>query len=206
MAEAKPSTIANSLRMLVVILAVIGAVALSAVPALGESSQGILNPSNFTVDDDGEDCADAFFDSIQMLNQEGRLLAYHDRSDGGLFVTLCEMAFAGHTGLQVQLDDLGDDPLASLFSEELGAVLQIRTADRAAVEQLLARAGLGQFSHVLGRPVPGDEITLRRGGQVVYHNARSRLHQLWKACPTSCVKTWASPLVPLKLAKMKGTP
>ena len=63
-----------------------------------------------------------FFAAIQELNDDGLLLAYHDRSDGGLFVTLCEMAFAGRCGLEVDLDALGADDLAVLFSEELGAV------------------------------------------------------------------------------------
>jgi len=66
-----------------------------------------------------------FFAVIQALNELGFLLAYHDRSDGGLFATICEMAFAGRTGVRIDLDDLGRDSLAALFSEELGAVLQV---------------------------------------------------------------------------------
>ena len=61
-----------------------------------------------------------FFEAIQLLNERGKLLAYHDRSDGGLFVTLCEMAFASHTGLDITLDVAGDRVLGALFSEELG--------------------------------------------------------------------------------------
>ena len=64
---------------------------------------------------------------------DGLLVAYHDRSDGGLFATLAEMAFAGHCGLDVDVTALGADPLAALFSEELGAVLQVRAADVATV-------------------------------------------------------------------------
>ena len=64
----------------------------------------------------------AFFDAIQQLNREGKLLAYHDRSDGGLFVTLLEMAFAGNVGLDIALAEAG---LAELFNEELGAVVQV---------------------------------------------------------------------------------
>ncbi|MBF0460231.1 MAG: phosphoribosylformylglycinamidine synthase [Magnetococcales bacterium] len=74
-----------------------------------------------------------FFAAIQTLNRENRIVAYHDRSDGGLLVTLCEMAFAGHTGLTVELAGLGTDPLAILFSEEPGAVLQVARTERAAV-------------------------------------------------------------------------
>ena len=67
------------------------------------------------------------FDTVQKLNREGRILAYHDRSDGGLFVTLCEMAFASRAGLAIKLSR--KDGLAELFNEELGAVLQVRAAD-----------------------------------------------------------------------------
>src|SRR5258706_237983 len=98
----------------------------------------------------------AFFAAMQKLNAARRIIAYHDRSDGGLFATLCEMAFAGRTGLTVYLDklafdarthdvdgherqtdvlqgNLADRVLAALFSEELGAVLQVRKEDRAEV-------------------------------------------------------------------------
>ncbi|XPE47786.1 AIR synthase-related protein [Shigella flexneri] len=68
-----------------------------------------------------------------------KLLAYHDRSDGGLLVTLAEMAFAGHCGVEADIATLGDDRLAALFNEELGAVIQVRAADRDAVEAILAR-------------------------------------------------------------------
>src|SRR5262249_37445317 len=65
----------------------------------------------------------AFFETIQKLNESGRILAYHDRSDGGLFATLAEMMFAGHVGVTVDIGKLGDG-LAAVFNEELGAVLQ----------------------------------------------------------------------------------
>lgn len=78
--------------------------------------------------DDAEDLK-AFFAVIQGLNADGHLLAYHDRSDGGLITTVLEMAFAGHCGLDLQLDPLTDnrkDVPAILFNEELGAVIQVR--------------------------------------------------------------------------------
>ena len=71
----------------------------------------------------------SFFEIIQRLNLEGTLLAYHDRSDGGLLVTLCEMAFAAHVGLSVNLDEVPGDVLSALFNEELGAVIQVRRRD-----------------------------------------------------------------------------
>ncbi len=76
----------------------------------------------------------AFFDSLQQLNREGLLLAWHDRSDGGLFACLCEMAFAGHCGVDIMLDDLGGDNVAVLFNEELGGVFQMPATNRSGEE------------------------------------------------------------------------
>ena len=70
------------------------------------------------------------------IRDRRKLLAYHDRSDGGLLVTLAEMAFAGHCGIDADIASLGDDRLAALFNEELGAVIQVRAADREAVESV----------------------------------------------------------------------
>jgi phosphoribosylformylglycinamidine synthase len=100
-----------------------------------------------------------FFEVIQDLNQRGLLLAYHDRSDGGLFATICEMAFAGGMGVEIQLDELGPDPIASLFNEELGAVIQVRHTDTDEVLESLHDVGLGKHSFVIGVPAdaPGDK-------------------------------------------------
>jgi phosphoribosylformylglycinamidine synthase len=121
----------------------------------------------------------AFFDTIQNLNRKGRLLAYHDRSDGGLFVTLCEMAFAGHSGLQIQLDDLGDDPLASLFSEELGAVVQVRHQDTDEVLAWLHDAGLGHHSHVIGTLSSDDRISFSYQHQELLADSRINWQRTW---------------------------
>ncbi len=120
-----------------------------------------------------------FFASIQALNQAGLPLAYHDRSDGGLFVTLCEMAFAGRCGLEIDLDPAGPDDLAVLFSEELGAVIQTRRVDRDDVLKLLAAQGLGDCSSVIGTPQESEDIRFRRGGMEVFAASRSELQQLW---------------------------
>ncbi|KRT59361.1 phosphoribosylformylglycinamidine synthase, partial [endosymbiont of Ridgeia piscesae] len=103
---------------------------------------------------EGADLDDAetltrFFDVIQELNRDGLLLAYHDRSDGGLLATLAEMAFAGRTGLNIELDDLPGEPLALLFNEELGAVVQVRHTDTDDVLKALHDAGLGHCSQVI---------------------------------------------------------
>ena len=121
----------------------------------------------------------AFFAAIQSLNQEGLLLAYHDRSDGGLFVTLCEMAFAGRSGLRVALDGLGRDALSALFSEELGAVLQVRSEDAAQVAERLRRAGLGQVSHRIGAPDSSGRIVFTLDGREVYSETRVDLQRAW---------------------------
>jgi phosphoribosylformylglycinamidine synthase len=128
--------------------------------------------------DSPEDLA-AFFTAIQTLNAAGRLLAYHDRSDGGLLATLAEMCFAGGCGLTVLLDDLAENPLTALFAEELGAVLQVRATDRNAVLARLADAGLGECSHVIGAPNGEDRLILRFGGETVFAASRAELRRLW---------------------------
>jgi len=122
----------------------------------------------------------AFFAVIQELNAAGRLLAYHDRSDGGLLATLAEMMFAGGCGVTVLLDDLdGEGPLAALFAEELGAVLQVRASDRRAVLARLAAVGLGECSHVIGAPNAEDRLIVRHAGEVVFTASRAELRRLW---------------------------
>ena len=85
----------------------------------------------------------AFFETIQKLNAAGKIMAYHDKSDGGLYTTLAEMAFAGHVGVTVKADALKGNLIDALFNEELGAVLQVKNADLAAVRDAFAAAGLG---------------------------------------------------------------
>ncbi len=120
-----------------------------------------------------------FFAAIQELNQSGLLLAYHDRSDGGLFALLCEMAFAGRCGLTIDVDDLGEDDLAVLFSEELGAVVQVRHTDTDDVLKTLHDAGLGRNSHVLGTLNSDNIIAFRRAGKPVLQGSRVEFQQAW---------------------------
>ena len=143
----------------------------------------------------------SFFDCIQRLNSS--ILAYHDRSDGGLFTTACEMAFAGHCGVTLNLDVLAFDgsdddvdafkrnadeqlagrandlALAALFNEELGAVLQIRTKDRDLVMQALREASLGECSHIVGQLNARDEIRVLRNNQPVYAVRRDQVQRAW---------------------------
>jgi phosphoribosylformylglycinamidine synthase len=120
-----------------------------------------------------------FFAVVQELNRDGLLLAYHDRSDGGLFVTLCEMAFAGRCGVSVQLDELGGDDAAVLFSEELGAVIQVAHPDTDDVLKALHDAGLGHYGHVIGQLDDGDRIELRCGHETVLSASRAELQAAW---------------------------
>jgi len=120
-----------------------------------------------------------FFNAIQELNADGLLLAYHDRSDGGLFVTICEMAFAGHCGVTLELDELPAAPLALLFNEELGAVIQVRHSDTDDVLKVFHDAGLGRHSHVIGTLNEEDRIEILRDGEPLFSEARANLRQIW---------------------------
>jgi phosphoribosylformylglycinamidine synthase len=128
------------------------------------------------------DCDDplllaAFFAAIAELRAAGKVLAYHDRSDGGLFVTLVEMAFAGRSGVDVELP--GTSNAAALFSEELGAVLQLRVGDVSAVKQILERHGLAACVHDLGRVTTRDRIVISHAGRVVLDESRTDLRRAW---------------------------
>ncbi|MCW9088076.1 MAG: phosphoribosylformylglycinamidine synthase, partial [Gammaproteobacteria bacterium] len=120
-----------------------------------------------------------FFAVLQELNQEGKLIAYHDRSDGGLFTTVAEMAFAGHTGVNLHLDELGDDPVAALFSEELGAVIQVHHHDTEEVLSALREAELGSAAFVIGELNDDDRIVVTRRGETLLDEARIELQRAW---------------------------
>ena len=143
-----------------------------------------------------------FFRSVRALADDGLVLAYHDRSDGGLLTTVCEMAFAGHVGVSINLDMLTIDPhaadwgdykirpeqiavqrdeltLKALFAEEAGAVLQVARSERDTVLRRLREAGLSQYTHVLGSLNQSDEIQIFRDGKCVYQRSRAELGQQW---------------------------
>jgi phosphoribosylformylglycinamidine synthase len=140
--------------------------------------------------------------AVRKLQSEGHLLAYHDRSDGGLFATLAEMAFAGHVGISVNLDVLAIDPhaqdsgdykirpdqmkvrrgeliLKALFNEELGAVLQVRERDKSHVMSTLRAAGLGPQSQIIGKPNASDVIEFWCDAKPVLSAPRSDLQKVW---------------------------
>ena len=123
------------------------------------------------------------FEALAELRAEGLVLAYHDRSDGGLLAALAEMAFAGHVGLDVDLLPLAGPRaapprvLATLFNEELGVVLQVRAADRERFVAILARHGLGALP--IGAPNQDDLVRVRCGDETLLLEPRSTLQRLW---------------------------
>ncbi|POZ50517.1 phosphoribosylformylglycinamidine synthase [Methylovulum psychrotolerans] len=135
----------------------------------------------------GNDCPDVdqtallkgFFEAIQNLNHNGLLLAYHDRSDGGLLATVAEMLFAGRQGVALNMDSLGNDLLAALFNEELGAVLQVRKENCAQVLKILTDAGLADCLHTIGQTVSGQSLSLYKAGELLYSASRAELQSQW---------------------------
>ena len=155
-----------------------------------------------TPDIDDAQALRTFFVTIRALAQSGIVLAYHDRSDGGLLATVAEMAFAGHTGVSLNIDMLCFDhnaqdwdayniraaqvavqrnelTLKALFSEEAGAVIQVPTAERDAVMQVLRAAGLSTHSHVIGSPNTTDTLEVFRDGNRIWSRPRADLGMLW---------------------------
>jgi phosphoribosylformylglycinamidine synthase len=131
------------------------------------------------------DCDDAgrvrgFFAAVARLRAEGLVLAYHDRSDGGLFVTLAEMAFAGRCGLEIELGSAGGaETTAALFAEELGAVIQIRATDETRVMQILGESGIAAFTRTIGRVVAQDLVSIRDAQGEVLSVSRTELRRAW---------------------------
>ena len=123
----------------------------------------------------------AFFGVVQRLNRDRKILAYHDRSDGGLFATVCEMMFAGRTGAAIRLETLpeGKSAIEFLFNEELGAVLQVRRSDLAAVRKVFAQSGLGSCFHPIGTLSQDDMLGVTIGGKKIIREKRVDLRRAW---------------------------
>ncbi|WP_462150754.1 phosphoribosylformylglycinamidine synthase [Pseudoalteromonas xiamenensis] len=132
-----------------------------------------------TPDVDSPELLKGFYNAMQTLVSEDKLLAYHDRSDGGLFTTVAEMAFAGHTGVSVELDALTGSDIEVLFNEELGAVVQVRQSDLDAVKAILAANGLANVSHVIGTLNNEDNVTFARNGDTILADTRTALRTIW---------------------------
>ena len=121
----------------------------------------------------------AFFDAMQTLIEKGLVCAYHDRSDGGLFTTVAEMAFAGKTGVSINLDSLVGNDIAVLFNEELGGVIQVLESDMDAVNAVLTEFGLTELTHDIGTLNSTDMIEFSRGGVAVLANSRVSMRTMW---------------------------
>ncbi len=151
--------------------------------ALGGSAlaQVYQHSGSLPPDVDDPEILKQFFAAIGQLNRAGLLLAYHDRSDGGLWTTLCEMAFASHVGLTIQLtESLGDHPLAILFTEELGAVIQVRRSDRDEVmKQLRSFSQLADHCHFIATLNTDDTLHVNWQQQPYYSESRINLQRLW---------------------------
>jgi len=119
------------------------------------------------------------FNALQELIQTNHILAWHDRSDGGLFVTLAEMAFTSGCGINAHLNSLPSDAIATLFNEELGGVLQTRSHQFATVMAVFEKHGLGDLVHILGQISDTPEITVSRDGELVFSQPCVELKQAW---------------------------
>ena len=120
-----------------------------------------------------------FYNAMQALVAEDQLLAYHDRSDGGLITTLAEMAFAGHCGVEVDISALGDNDLEVLFNEELGAVIQVADSQLESVRRVLKAHNLLGITHELGTVTADDRFEISRSSRKLLSEKRSELRGIW---------------------------
>jgi len=132
---------------------------------------------NMAPDVDDTDALKAFFNTVQSLIEEDSLLAYHDRSDGGLFTTLAEMAFAGHTGLSIDISALDSDSMAVLFNEELGAVIQVKADQVDDILQQFASANIN--AHAIGTINRADSIDISANDELLFSKSRAELQEHW---------------------------
>lgn len=133
---------------------------------------------------EGPDLGDAAlfktaFVTLQSMLQHELVLAYHDRSDGGLIVTLCEMAFAGRSGLRCDTTTLGDDVLAVLFAEELGVVIQVLESNLSNVEAMFEHVGLAPICHRIGAPHSDAQLRITHSGEVIIDESIVDLQRVW---------------------------
>ncbi len=128
---------------------------------------------------DDPELVKAFFKAIQSLHQEQKILAYHDRSDGGLVAVLCEMMFAGRVGIKAELSHTGEDILSALFNEELGVVIQVAKDEQKSVLASLDRAGLNACSHIIGSTMDQQTLQINWQQEVVMEQSRTDLQKIW---------------------------
>ena len=130
-----------------------------------------------------------FFTVINQLNKDGLISAYHDRSDGGVITTLLEMAFASHTGLTINTDA----SIESLFNEELGCVIQVKSENKHAVADALKAAGIASCTHSIAMLNNSDSIEIITNNQTIYSQSRSSLQALWSTTSYEIAKLRDNP-------------
>ena len=130
-----------------------------------------------------------FFTVINQLNKDGLISAYHDRSDGGVITTLLEMAFASHTGLTINTDA----SIESLFNEELGCVIQVKSENKHAVADALKAAGIASCTHLIATLNNSDSIEIITNNQTIYSQPRSSLQALWSTTSYEIAKLRDNP-------------
>lgn len=136
---------------------------------IGDTAPDIDNPKLLS----------GFFNAIQQLLEEEKIIAYHDRSDGGTAITLLEMAFAGHCGLDIDLGSVGTVH-GALFAEEAGAVVQVKVSDLNEVMAIFAEHGLSDLVQNVGNAVAGNDVQIRFSGSEVIRGQRLELHRKWQ--------------------------
>jgi len=132
-----------------------------------------------TPDVDSAEHLSGLFTALQAMIEDKLLLAYHDRSDGGLFVALAEMAFAGNVGVRAQIQSLPGNNIASLFNEELGALIQVRTSAYAQVMAEIDKAGIGDCVHPIGSLCGTPDLEIWRGTDLLYSQPVNELRAQW---------------------------
>ncbi|MEK7991432.1 MAG: phosphoribosylformylglycinamidine synthase, partial [Thiotrichaceae bacterium] len=145
-----------------------GSILMQSYKAMGDKTPDLDNPEDLS----------QFFNAIQELNKQGKIKAYHDRSDGGLFATVCEMMFAGGCGVDLHLEPLGSDHLATLFSEELGAVLEVNNEDVDTVQNYFIQ-NTRLSINTIGTPNDTDTLNVYHQGMLLLSNPRVDLRQVW---------------------------
>jgi len=132
-----------------------------------------------TPDVDSAEHVSGLFSAMQAMIEDDVLLAYHDRSDGGLLVALAEMAFAGNVGVRAQIQSLPKNNVASLFNEELGAVVQVRASAYASVMAAIEMAAIGDCVHPIGTLCGTPDLEIWRGTELLFSQPVNELRAQW---------------------------
>lgn len=134
----------------------------------------------------------SLFDAVQELNKKSLIKAYHDRSDGGVLITLLEMAFASHVGLNIIIEDIS--PMKSLFSEEVGVVIQVTKKDLASVLTIIEEYDLLKDTYKIASVTKDQTITIYNKDEIIFQDSRANLHQAWSETSYQMQKIRDNPL------------